>query len=70
LKPSRQRPVEVVHVDPTLEAKAWTLLQSRQDQDWSLVDCSSFALMQKRGITEALTTDRHFEQAGFVRLPK
>ena len=60
--------VEVVHVDSTLEAEAWTLFQSRQDQEWSLVDCSSFAIMQQRGITEALTTDRHFEQAGFVRL--
>ncbi len=33
-----------------------------------LVDCSSFVLMKERGIRTALTTDRHFEQAGFVRL--
>jgi len=26
--------------------------------------------MQKRGINEALTSDVHFEQAGFVRLIK
>jgi predicted nucleic acid-binding protein len=31
---------------------------------------ASFILMEERGITEALTTDRHFEQAGFVRLRK
>jgi predicted nucleic acid-binding protein len=45
-----------------------SLLQSRLDKDWSLCDAVSFVLMQQRGVTEALTTDHHFEQAGFVRL--
>ena len=60
--------VETVHIDPTIDASAWALLKARQDKDWYLVDCSSFVIMQQRGITEALTTDRHFEQAGFIRL--
>jgi len=60
--------VEVIHINPTLDDQAWQLLKSRQDKDWSLVDCASFVVMQQRGITEALTTDHHFEQAGFVRL--
>jgi predicted nucleic acid-binding protein len=60
--------VDVVHMDPTLDAEAWLLLKQRQDKEWSLVDCASFIVMQHRGITEALTTDHHFEQAGFVRL--
>jgi predicted nucleic acid-binding protein len=46
------------------------LLSSREDKNWSLVDCSSFVVMQQRNITEALTNDYHFEQAGFVRLLK
>ncbi len=62
--------VEVIHVDPTLDAEAWKLLRSRQDKEWSLVDCASFVLMNRRGIGEAMTTDHHFEQAGFVRLLK
>lgn len=62
--------VEVVHVDSVLDAEAWQLLRSRQDKEWSLVDCASFVLMQRRGLLEALTTDHHFEQAGFVRLLK
>jgi predicted nucleic acid-binding protein len=37
---------------------------------WSLVDCASFVVMRQQGIVEALTTDHHFEQAGFVRLLK
>jgi predicted nucleic acid-binding protein len=44
------------------------LLADRPDKEWSLVDCTSFVLMERRGLTEALTTDHHFEQASFVRL--
>jgi len=62
--------VEVVHVDRWLDEEAWQLLKSRQDKEWSLVDCAGFVLMRRRGIFEALTTDHNFEQAGFVRLLK
>lgn len=62
--------VDVIHVDQSLDEKAWELMEQRLDKDWSLVDCASFVLMQQHGITEALTTDHHFEQAGFVRLLK
>jgi len=33
-----------------------------------LTDCISFVVMEESGITEALTGDHHFEQAGFVTL--
>ena len=62
--------VEVVHIDEATDALAWTLCKSRRDKAWSLVDCSSFVVMQKLGIQEALTTDQHFDQASFVRLLK
>lgn len=62
--------VDVLHIDQALDAAAWNLWQSRPDKEWSLVDCASFVVMQQRGLTDALTTDRHFEQAGFVRLLK
>ena len=62
--------VEVIHVDTQLDEQAWQLLSKRQDKMWSLVDCVSFVVMQQRGITEVLTTDHHFEQAGFIRLLK
>ena len=60
--------VQVIHVDATLDAQAWHLLTQRPDKVWSLVDCASFMIMQREGLTEALTTDRHFAQAGFVAL--
>ena len=62
--------VEVVHIDPTLHRRGWALLSERIDKPWSLVDCVSFVILQDRGLTEALTTDHHFEQAGFSRLLK
>lgn len=62
--------VDMIHIDSSLDADAWDKLKSRPDKDWSLVDCTSFVVMQQRGMTEALTTDHHFEQAGFIRLLK
>ncbi len=44
--------------------------RQRPDKYWSLTDCLSFVVMQKEGITEALTGDKHFEQAGFEALLK
>jgi predicted nucleic acid-binding protein len=64
----RSAVVEVVYVDRVLDDAAWELLATRPDKSWSLVDCASFVVMAQRGITEALTTDHHFEQAGFRRL--
>jgi predicted nucleic acid-binding protein len=62
--------VEVIYISKETDKSEWELLTQRQDKEWSLVDCSSFVVMQQRKITEALTGDRHFEQAGFVRLLK
>jgi uncharacterized protein len=62
--------VEIVWVDEPLHSLAVELLKQRSDKTYSLCDAVSFALMRERGIAEALTTDRHFEQEGFVRLLK
>ena len=62
--------VEIIHVDKGLDTAAWILLQERLDKEWTLVDCASFVVMKQHEITEAFTTDHHFEQAGFVRLLK
>ncbi|WP_417913395.1 type II toxin-antitoxin system VapC family toxin [Candidatus Electronema sp. TJ] len=62
--------VAVIHIDQTLDEQVWRLYKQRTDKDWSLVDCASFVVMKERGITESLTTEHHFEQAGFLRLLK
>jgi predicted nucleic acid-binding protein len=40
----------------------------RLDKEWSLTDCISFVVMEEHGLTEALSEDHHFEQAGFIVL--
>ena len=60
--------VEIRHVDESHDSASWDYLLSLRDKDFSLVDCSSFVMMQRQGLREALTTDGHFEQAGFIRL--
>ena len=44
---------------------ALALYRARIDKEWGLTDCVSFVLMNTAGITEALTADIHFRQAGF-----
>ncbi len=58
-----------MHVPLTdeLYQQAFDLFRDRPDKEWGLIDCASFVVMQ-RGLTEALTPDEHFEQAGFRAL--
>lgn len=60
--------VEIVWVDDRIHRAGLLLLQARIDKTYSLCYAVSFLLMREHGITEALTTDRHFEQEGFIRL--
>lgn len=58
----------VVPMSDELYAEALALFANRPDKEWSLIDCISFVVMRRRGITSALTSDGHFEQAGFEPL--
>lgn len=60
--------VEIVPLSEELFAKSFELFRSRPDKEWGLVDCVSFVVMRERGLTEALTPDKHYEQAGFRAL--
>ncbi len=46
----------------------FALYRERQDKTWGLTDCISFIVMREQDLTDALTADRHFEQAGFNAL--
>jgi uncharacterized protein len=60
--------VEIVPLSEELYARAFHLYWNRADKEWGLTDCVSFSIMQDLKITEALTTDDHFQQAGFQAL--
>lgn len=60
--------IEIIWTDELWHRTALTFLLARLDKTYSLCDAISFLLMRDRALTNALTTDRHFEQEGFVRL--
>ena len=60
----------LVHITPQDEKKAWQIFVSYHDKSFSFTDCTSFALMERLGITEAFAFDEHFKQYGtFIVLP-
>lgn len=62
--------ITVVPLGSSLMERGLQRMGERADKDWSLTDCVSFVVMEDHAITEALTGDRHFEQAGFAALLK
>ena len=60
--------IEVVPLDAALFERALALYGARMDKEWGLTDCVSFVVIQERNLTQVLTTDRHFSQAGFADL--
>jgi len=62
--------VRVVPTDTPLLTRAVQLYDARADKAWGLTDSVSFVVMREAGLTDALTPDHHFEQAGFVALMK
>ncbi len=61
---------EIIAASPELLDRALDLYQQHADKAWTLTDCTSFVIMREQDSTEALTGDRHFEQAGFAALLK
>jgi predicted nucleic acid-binding protein len=62
--------VTIVPASTEFVVRGRDLYARRPDKAWSLTDCISFAAMHERGLTDALTADHHFEQAGFKVLIK
>jgi uncharacterized protein len=62
--------VRIIPADTRLFRRGVDMFEQRPDKEWSLTDCLSFVVMSDEGISEALTGDKHFEQAGFVALLK
>ncbi len=60
--------IQIVPASADLFDRGFHYFTERPDKEWSLTDCISFVVMNERGITEGLTADHHFEQAGFVAL--
>jgi uncharacterized protein len=60
--------VTVIPATAELFDGGYRLFAARPDKEWSLTDCISFQVMTDHGLTDALTADHHFAQAGFAPL--
>lgn len=59
---------KLVRASPELFKRGLELYRRHRDKEWQMTDCLSFAAMRQLHLREALTGDRHFEQAGFKAL--
>lgn len=57
--------VNLIALTSDLFQRGFNLYKQYKDKDWGLVDCISFIIMWDYKITDVLTFDRHFAQAGF-----
>ncbi|MBU4225367.1 MAG: PIN domain-containing protein [Chloroflexi bacterium] len=58
--------IEITYPDARLEREAKRILRQYENQDFSLTDAISFALIRQNGLTEAFAYDRHFATAGYT----
>ena len=62
--------VDIVWVSESIAQQSWQIFeQFNADKFWSFTDCVSYVVMQRYGITEVFSFDRHFSQMGFMRHP-
>lgn len=62
--------IDLVHLDRPTERRAWEILEQHDDKRWSYVDATSFALVERDGVSEAFAFDAHFAQRGLRVLPE
>jgi uncharacterized protein len=63
-------PAELIHLTPRDLEQAFVVFSTYMDKAWSFVDCTSYVVMQRLGIREAIALDQHFRQMpGIAVLP-
>ena len=62
--------VDLLRVTPPDERAAWALFERRSDKAYSFTDCTSFVLMRRERIGQAVALDVHFSQEGFAVVPR
>ncbi len=67
-KARRLPQLRIIRADAKWFDLGWEIYSQRLDKDWSLTDCISFQVMRHHKLTDALTADHHFIQAGFNAL--
>ena len=61
--------VHVEWVTPAVHKQAWAIFEKHSDQDFSFVDCTSFAIAARSRIKEVFGFDEHFNVMGLALRP-
>jgi len=61
--------IEKIEIQKEIFGLAWELFQTYEDKKLSFTDCTSFALMKKKGIEKVFSFDEDFARLGFVLIP-
>jgi len=62
------RNLQIEHVDEGTEDQAWRWLRQHDEREYSFVDATSFAVMRRLRLREALAFDGDFAAAGYVEV--
>lgn len=62
--------INLLQIDTEIFDKAWLVYQSFSDKQWSFTDCTSYVLMKNLSIHTGASFDNHFDQFGFITVPK
>jgi len=63
-------PTIIKRVLPQDEARAWQIICQYEAKTFTYVDATSFAVMERLGVSRAFAFDTHFRQYGFTVLPE
>jgi predicted nucleic acid-binding protein len=63
-----EKVAQVVWVERQDVLRAAEVFRQFSDKRWSFTDCVSYAIIQRRGIKQALAFDKHFRQFGIVEV--
>jgi len=66
---TKVRRLRLEWVTPAIHQKAWKIFEAYEDQEFSLVDCTSFVVARQIGAKEAFGFDEHFYTMGFILRP-
>jgi len=61
--------LDLMRVTISDEKAAWALFLARPDKLYSFTDCTSFVVMRRLGISEAVAVDADFRREGFDSIP-
>lgn len=61
--------IQLIRADERIEQDAWSILETHADKEYSYVDATSFALIEREEVSEAFAFDHHFAQRGLTLLP-